>query len=206
MYSVFNSIQQYSTVFDSIQQYSTVFNSIQQYSTVLNSIEQYSTVFNSIQQYSVFNYVWVFRLLQISGSNDGITELTRTGHKCDKKANKSYCKKKEIMKKRKRKKKRKTDGGKTESLNDFAFFSIYFHLWLGCFFFSVCLCVGVCFDRCHHYGLTSLSWPEKFTMQTDTVNLWQNSIIRLLCFPRHSIRRQRNVKSPCKPPAEVKFE
>ena len=107
MYSVFNSIQQYSTVFDSIQQYSTVFNSIQQYSTVLNSIEQYSTVFNSIQQYSVFNYVWVFRLLQISGSNDGITELTRTGHKCDKKANKSYCKKKEIMKKRKRKKKGK---------------------------------------------------------------------------------------------------
>ena len=29
---------------------------------------------------------------------------------------------------KKRKKKRKTDGGKTESLNDFAFFSIYFHL------------------------------------------------------------------------------
>ena len=74
-------------------------------------------------------------------------------------------------------------------------------------FFSPYVCVwGVCFDRCHHYGLTSLSWPEKFTMQTDTVNLWQNSIIRLLCFPRHSIRRQRNVKSPCKPPAEVKFE
>ena len=104
--TVFNSIQQYSTVFNSIQQYSTAFNSIQQYSTVFNSIQQHSTVFNSIQQYSVFNYVWVFRLLQISGSNDGITELTRTGHKCGKKSNKSYCKKKRNNEKKKKKKKK----------------------------------------------------------------------------------------------------
>ena len=40
--------------------------------------------------------------------------------------------------------KKKRDCDKTESFDDFDFFSKHFHLWLGYFFFSVCVrvCVG----------------------------------------------------------------
>lgn len=85
-------------------------------------------------------WVWVFRLLQISGSNDGITELTRTGHKCDKKSNKSYCKKKEKMKKRKRKKKGKQMVVKQRASTTLPF-SLYIFTCDLDVFFSLYVCV-----------------------------------------------------------------